>query len=231
MATFTKTVNCSNCNKKLSIFRYLNEDEISFLNEHRHEVRFNEGETIFKQGGALTHIACLTTGIAKIYIEGLHKKNLLLKLLRPTELVAGPGLFNDLRHYYTVSAITESTACFIEVKAFEEVTRRNTVFAAELFKWTNQRIIRNFDKLISLTQKHMPGRIADALIYLSEDVYENKKFTVNISRQDIADLSAMTKESSIRIIKEFKTAGYIKCEGNNFEIIDADALRKVSING
>jgi len=112
-----------------------------------------------------------------------------------------------------------------------EVAKQNKEFASELFKWINQKGVRNFEKLINLTQKQMPGRIADALLYLSNSVYESDKFTVNISRQDIADLAAMSKESAIRIIKEFKESGFITCEGNDFNILEPKALHKISQTG
>ncbi len=222
---------CKNCSKKLNLFQHLTEEETEFIDEHRHEVKFNPGETIFKQGGALTHIACLTSGFGKVYIEGINKKNLVLNILRPSEMIGGPGLFNDLRHHYSVSAITESTACFIDIEAFTEIVKKNSKFNIELFKWINVKGVRNFNKLINLTQKQMPGRIADTLLYLSGVIYESPIFTVNISRQDIADLAAMSKESAIRIIKEFKESDLITCEGNNFEILDRDGLEKISQTG
>ena len=231
MPTYINNAICRNCSNKLNLFQHLTDEELSYINENRHEVKFNPGETIFKQGGALTHIACMTSGYGKVYIEGTHKKNLVLNILRPTEMIGGPGLFNDFRHHYSVSAIGDVIACFIEIEAFMEVTRQNTKFAQELFKWINQKGVRNFEKLINLTQKQMPGRIADALLYLSNVVYENDTFTANISRQDIADLAAMSKESAIRIIKEFKESGLITCEGNDFKILQADALQKISLTG
>ncbi|PKP29533.1 MAG: hypothetical protein CVU00_15125 [Bacteroidetes bacterium HGW-Bacteroidetes-17] len=231
MPTYINSAFCKDCSKKLNIFHFLTDDEMNFINEHRHEVKFNPGETIFKQGGAFTHVACLTSGYGKVYIEGMNKKNLVLNILRPTEMIGGPGLFNDFRHHYSVSAIDDVVACFIEVESFMEVAKQNKEFASELFKWINQKGVRNFEKLINLTQKQMPGRIADALLYLSNSVYESDKFTVNISRQDIADLAAMSKESAIRIIKEFKESGFITCEGNDFNILEPKALHKISQTG
>ncbi len=231
MPTYINNAVCHNCSKKLNIFQFLTNEEVDYINENRHEVKFNPGETIFKQGGALTHVACLTSGYGKVYIEGIHKKNLVLNILRPTEMIGGPGMFNDFRHHYSVSAIDDVIACFIKVEAFMEIANQNTVFANELFKEINQKGVRNFEKLINLTQKQMPGRIADALLYLSNVIYENNTFTVNISRQDIADLAAMSKESAIRIIKEFKDSGLITCEGNDFKILDMETLQKISQTG
>jgi CRP-like cAMP-binding protein len=67
MATFTKGVHCASCNLKMNIFCHLDEGQIEFINKDRYEVHFHKGEVIFKQGGPLTHIACITNGLAKIY--------------------------------------------------------------------------------------------------------------------------------------------------------------------
>lgn len=231
MTKFKDTSNCANCITHHSIFGHLSKAEMNLLNKSKHEVHFKAGETIFKQGSALTHIACLNSGMAKLYIEGTHNKNLIIKLLQSPDVVIGPGIFLDQRHHYSVSAVTNLSACFIDIKSLLEVLKTNNDFALELLRDSTLKRIRNYEQLINLTQKQMSGRIAETILYLSKNIYKSHSFTVDISRQDIADLSAMSKESAIRIIKEFKDAYYLKCEGNKFDILDPDALLEISLKG
>jgi CRP/FNR family transcriptional regulator len=77
----------------------------------------------------------------------------------------------------------------------------------------------------------MPGRIADVLIYLKEKVYETNPFHTTLSRQDLADMSGMSKESAIRILREFKDEGIVQVSGNDFEILNLDHLIKISQTG
>lgn len=230
MAIFTKVTHCTKCNLKTNLFRFLNDEELEKINQTRHEVQFHKGETIFKQGGPFTHMACLTSGQAKIYIENADKKNLILRILKPTELVGGPGFNVDYRHHFSVSALTDSSACFIDVHAFKNMIEGNSIFSMEYIKYLNQIKIMYYEKMMSLTHKQMHGRIADALLYLAK-IYNSNNFETALSRQDIADLSAMTKESAIRICKEFKVDGIIDFTGNKFNIINEDALKKVSKTG
>jgi CRP/FNR family transcriptional regulator len=209
----------------------LKEDELDLLNKDRFEVHFHKGETIFKQGGPLTHIACLTSGMAKVYIEGENGKNIILKIVRPGELVGGPGFQVDNRHHFTVCAISDAKACFIDIQAFESAVRINSKFALEFVKHINQATIYLYNKLQNLTQKHMHGRIADVLLYLANRVYINAKFKTTLSRQDLADMSGMTKESSIRILKELKDDKVIDFEGNNFHILNPSQLEAISKTG
>jgi CRP/FNR family transcriptional regulator len=231
MASFTKEGHCSCCNLKLNIFRYLNEEELNELNKNRFEVQFHKGETIFKQGGPLTHIACITNGMAKVYIEGENGKNIILKVLRAGEMAGGPGFQVDNRHHFSVSALTDAKACFIDAPAFETSIRNNSHFALEFIKHLNTATIFLYNKLQNLTQKQMHGRIADVLLYLSNRVYINANFETTLSRQDLADMSAMTKESSIRILKELKDDKIIDFDGNLFHILNPSQLEAISKTG
>ena len=158
------------------------------------------------------------------------KKNLILKILKPTELVGGPGFNVDFRHHFSVSALTDSSACFIDVNIFKEMVETNSIFSMEFIKHINQATIMYYERMMSLTHKQMHGRIADALLYLAK-IYNNNNFETALSRQDIADLSAMTKESAIRICKEFKVDGTIDYTANKFTILNEDALRQISKTG
>ncbi len=228
MAEITKKLNCQNCPFTLRLFHHLNKEQLIYLDENRYEVHFKAGETIFKQGGALTHMACLTSGLLKIYLEDSNKNNLMLRISKPTELVGGPGFLADSMHHFSVSALENSTSCFIDLKAFETVLRKNSEFALHFIGYLNKIHINLYDKLISLTHKNMHGRVADTLVYLSKQIYESSSFETSLSRQDLADLSSIAKESFIRILKEFKDADMISFEGNSFHIKDLKVLLTIS---
>ncbi len=228
MVEITKDLNCEECPFKLSLFKHLKQEELAYLNENRYEVHFNTGETIFKQGSALTHVACLTRGLFKVYLEDRSKNNLMLRILKPTELIGGPGFLVDSKQYFSVAALERSTACFIDLKVFEKILRQNSEFALQFIAYLNTIHINLYDKLLSLTHKNMHGRVADTLIYLSKQIYKSLNFETTLSRQDLADLSSIAKESFIRILKEFKDGGFIQFEGNSFQLKDTEALHRIS---
>ena len=77
----------------------------------------------------------------------------------------------------------------------------------------------------------MHGRIADALIYLSSEIYESQVIGSEITRQDMADYTSMSKDSAIRILKELERDGIIALEGRNIEILANDRLQEISQRG
>ena len=73
--------------------------------------------------------------------------------------------------------------------------------------------------------------MADTLIYLSEEIFESQKFTLYLSRQDIAELSGMSKDSAVKILREFQNDGIIHLTDNEMEIIDPASLNRISRTG
>ena len=234
MTWFNKSVNCTSCdlcNKKSSIFRMLNEEEEEILKTNRYEVVFKAGETIIKQGTAASHLIMLTSGIAKLYIEGLDSKNLILELVRPWKLFGGPSIYNDNRHHYSVTAIEPTSACFIDSQQIKTLIRINPNFAEAFISNYSSNSIKTLDRMFSLTQKQMHGRIADVLLYLSKEVFNSSDFELSLSRQDIGELSGMTKDSAIRILKEFENEHIIRLEGKKVSISNNLVLEEISMKG
>ena len=85
--------------------------------------------------------------------------------------------------------------------------------------------------LVSLTQKYMPGRVADTLLYLKNEIYNENPFTYNLNKQEFAEMSDMTKESFIRNMKELELSGIIRQGRNTIEILNEEELVRISKNG
>jgi CRP-like cAMP-binding protein len=77
----------------------------------------------------------------------------------------------------------------------------------------------------------MPGRVAEIILYLYNSIYKSNPYTLTITRQDIADLASITKEGTIRILKDFKDAGLISLAGNELKILNEKGLFNISENG
>ena len=216
---------CQQCFNRNEIFQLLPEEDLEYLNGHRAEVRFKKGEIIFKQGSPLTHIVIISDGLGKNYIEGPRGKNLIISIAKPLEINGGPGMYVDMRHHTTLMALTDVRACFLDVNAYKEVIRRNPSFAEEFIKCFSENSIHTFNQFVTLTQKNMEGRIAEALLYLKNDVFKNGAIK-HITKQEIADLTGLTKESTIRVMKDMRNEAVIEEEGKSIVILNEPSLIK-----
>ncbi|MFA6923270.1 MAG: Crp/Fnr family transcriptional regulator [Bacteroidales bacterium] len=231
MALINKSPTCVECKFKHEIFYNLTEDELLIINENKLEVVYNEGEVIFKQGTPITHIVSVTKGLAKIYIEGVSKKNLILQYVRPTEFLGGPGAFTDKIHHYSVIAMEETTACLISVEIFKDLMHKNIEFAFGYIEDVSKKGIYNFNKFISLTQKQMHGRIAEALLYYKDTVYPDHSNGFPLYRKDIAELTALSKDSASRILNSLHESKIIEISESTIKILNRKQLEKISIKG
>ncbi|NVN93687.1 MAG: Crp/Fnr family transcriptional regulator [Bacteroidetes bacterium] len=225
------TKHCGSCLTNLPMFNSLTDEQFELINQVRCRVKFRPGEVIFKQGTALTHVIVLNEGLVKIYLEGIDNRNLILRFARPLTIIGGPGVFTDFKNHVTTMAVEESSACFIDVKTLTDLVMLNKDFAINLLKWVNMHTLSNYEKFIELTQKGMHGRIAGALLYLHNEVFNEKNGEIIIKRQDLADLTAMSKESAIRIIKELKDENIISVDGNIILLNNIESLTNISLRG
>lgn len=216
------------CSIKPNLFNTLDKDSKEILFNKRNEVEFKAGETIFKQNMIITHICCLKEGLVKMSSETTTDKSLLLRIVQQGEIFGGMGLYIDEVHQATCTAITNIKCCFIDINSFKETLIQNNRFAISLIKDLNGLAIKSKEQAINLTTKSMYARVADMLVYLSEKIYKTENFTTSLKRQDLADLCSITKESLIRILKEFKDNGYISVSNNNISIHKIKEIKHIS---
>ncbi len=228
MAKTFRQYDCNQCKKRIEMFRVLREEDLSLLEEKRYEVLYHTGETIFKQGTSFTHTICILEGLVKVYLESENRKRFILSLIGPGEMIGSPGMFTDDKHHFSVVAVEDTLACYVERQVIEEIIRTNNLFAIEMLKRSNIRDINHFRKFTSLTQKQVPGRVAEVILYLYKSVYKTNPFILSITRQDMADMASVTKEGTIRVLKDFKDAGLISLNGNEMKILNEKALLSIS---
>lgn len=214
-----------------NILSFLTSEQQKQIKEMQFAVSFAKGEIIFKQGAPMSHIIVIVDGMAKIFLEDGDHRNIVFKLIQSGEIICGPGFLTDYKHHFSVSAMEETTAYFIEVEAFEKLILENSKFASKMIGYRNRAHIGIYNKFKVITHKQMNGRMADTLIYLSETIYKSNSFETKLTRQDLADMSAMAKESAIRILTDFKSSEIIKFNNNKFEILNKSALNKILNNG
>ncbi len=224
-----ETNSCLFCINKSSCFNQLDDSELAHSNKHRVQLDFKRGETIFKQGSFANHLYFVKAGLVKVYMEIPHsEKNLVINILPTGNLIGLPSLYGNKVHTYTASAIENTTVCIIENNAIKELIENNGKFAAEIIKTMNLCTNSTFIRFASLTHKQLNGRLADALIYLSEEIYKNSTFKLSLSRADLGELTGMSTMSVVKVIKDFKDNKIINNKGGTIEIINMPLLKRIS---
>jgi CRP/FNR family transcriptional regulator len=179
----------------------------------------------------MSHVLSVTSGLAKIYLEGIDRRNAIIRIVKPTNFVGGPGIYLDQMHHYSVTALTETSVCFIDVNVLKEIIDSNKIFAHEMMKDFSRNILAVYNRLLYLTQKQMPGRMADTLLYLFDEIFESDQFDMCLSKQDISELSGMSKDSAVKVLREFQKEKIINSTERELVLLDREALTRISRTG
>jgi len=222
---------CGSCPHAWPNFKNLSSAEMKEMSERRFQSKFSAGETIFKAGSPTSNAVFLSSGMAKIYLEGFDGKKIILGLAKPGRLLAGPGAYVDSTHHYSVVALTDVSACFIDMNLIKSYVQKNTLFAEGYLEDISAKSLRTFYKMMSLVQKKMPGRMAEGLLTLADEVFQADEFAPILSRQELGEFTGMAKENVVRILKEFSNEGIISLDGPIIIINDKEKLQLISANG
>jgi CRP/FNR family transcriptional regulator len=211
-----------------SCFDLLTEDEKQLVESHRLVVNFKKGEIIGKQGSFASHIIFLNEGLVKVYLEG-KPKDLILKIVPSNHLIGLPSIYDgNNRFIYSVATYSDSSVSLIDISLFKQLLGMNSQFALKIINILNEDTALIYGRFFCLTMKQSHGRVADILLCLAKRVYKKDNFNLAISRSDMADLTGLSSESVIRILKEFKDNGLISVAGKDFTILDTARLEKIS---
>jgi CRP/FNR family transcriptional regulator, polysaccharide utilization system transcription regulator len=222
---------CESCSCGWMNFRHLTKNELELVNGNRYEATFKTGEIMIKQGSPTSNALFMSAGLSKIYIEGGRGKNFILGIASPGKLILGPGAYVNSRHSYSVAAITPVHACFIGFDIFKQLVRENGAFAESLIEDISSKALMTHNRMVNLVQKRMSGRLADALLYFADEVFQSDNYDMILSRQDLGDMTSMAKECVVRILKEFEESGVVYSDSSSIKILDKEKLIQISENG
>jgi CRP/FNR family transcriptional regulator len=106
--------------------------------------------------------------------------------------------------------------------------KKNASFSSRIIDILNENTSQTYGRFYCLVSKQLHGRLADILLCLSTRIFKNDAFELPLSRADLADLTGMSTESVIRIMKDFKEEKLITVDGKKLELLDPGKLQRIS---
>jgi CRP-like cAMP-binding protein len=114
------------------------------------------------------------------------------------------------------------------------ILKKNSELAIRFMRVISEDLISSNNRLISLTQKHVRGRIAESVLLL-RDTYgteaDGATLRVLLSREDLAHLSSMTTSNAIRTLSGLVSEKILDIEGRKITILDLAKLEAISESG
>ncbi len=226
---------CNHCiNNANSIFFGLTQKEKEKLSEEHKCLKFQKGQVIYREGEKPNGLICLSAGKVKICKEGVGGREQIVRMARPIGFIGYRALFAEENYMATALAIEDSTICVINKESLFEVLKTNSELSFSIIKSFATELGFSNSRTVTLTQKHIRGRLAESLIFL-KDTYglepDNKTIKVYLSREDVANLSNMTTSNAIRTLSNFSAENIVAVDGRKIKIIDLERLESISKHG
>ena len=209
----------------------LNYEELSTLEERRYTVTYSKGEMIYKEGTQARELLCLNSGKVKVCKKGINGNEQIVDLKKPVDFIGFTAFMYSGNHSTSAYAIDDCSICFINKAAFDKVVQQNKELSLKIIELLAKQLNRANDRLINLTQKHMRGRFAEALLLLQE-VYgiseHDQSLNVQLKRSDLASLSNMTTANAIKMLSAFAKEGIVWVNRRSIKILNPKALEGIS---
>lgn len=212
-------------------FQLLHEDEVAIMRGSRTQVFFRKGENLTKQGTFASYVLFVMEGFVKQYVEDGSDRNFNLQIIRPGEFIGLSVVFGENIYSYSATAMSDTRVYLIEKEAIAKVIELNGRFAYKIIQRYCEQTTSLFGTLKGIMFKQMHGHLADTLLYLSSDRFEDNEVIGQLSRREIAEFAGISTESAVKLLKSFEKDGIIRLEEKKIVILNRDLLLEISRRG
>lgn len=213
------------------IWSVLNQKEKRLIVDNFNIQTFKKNQFIYAEGDDPEYLWCLLKGKVKKFKEGVGGRVQILRLIRPVQYFGYRAYFANEPYVSSAGAFEPSTLGALPLSLVHEMIDNNRDLAWFFIRELSRNLGGSDTRIVNLTQKHIRGRLAEALMVLRDNYgYEDDESTLRIymAREDLANLSNMTTANAIRTLSTFVAEKLIAVDGRRIRIINEPQLRKIS---
>lgn len=192
---------------------------------------FKKNQIVYAERDEPEFLFALLKGKVKKYKDGLGGRVQILRLIRSVQYFGYRAYFAGEPYGSSAAAFEPSVIGIIPLQLVDEMIGRNIKLARFFIHELSRNLGSSDTRIVNLTQKHIRGRLAEALIMLKDNYgYEEDNVTLRIymGREDLANLSNMTTSNAIRTLTTFVNERILAVDGRCIKIINEPLLRKIS---
>ena len=195
---------------------------------------FKKNQRIYAEGEEPEYLWCLLQGKVKKFKDGVGGRVQILRLIRSVQYFGYRAYFAKERYNSSAAAFEASVVGTLPMTLVEDMINKNNKLAWFFIHELSRNLGGADTRIVNLSQKHIRGRLAEALIVLRDHYgFEDDNLTLRIymAREDLANLSNMTTSNAIRTLSGFVNEKLITVDGRKISILNEPELRKISKYG
>lgn len=224
-------ISCFACSARYcSILKNCERQFLEFIDNSKFCMTYAKGQQIIREGSQIDGVYFVSSGVAKIFVKGYRGRPLILSLAKAGS-VLGHSTDELGKQQISVTAVEETSVCFIESKEYETICKLSPGVREDLTKIYQKELNLMHSRMVHLAQLNVREKVAEALLHIASTYlleYSTEPFEVNLNRQDIGDLIAVSKEQVSKTLADFKQEQIVAVSGKKLQILNYNKLRSIA---
>lgn len=212
------------------LFRELDDEAAAALRDSMDEVRVTRGQVLFREGDAGDRVYVVIEGKVKLGRTAPDGRENLLAVLGPGQMFGELSLFDPGPRSATATAVTDSMLLGLGHEDLLPLLTGRPEVARGLLLQIAQRLRRSNEAMADLVFADVPGRVAKALLDLSQRFGTASRDGIRVShdltQEELAQLVGASRETVNKALADFVHRGWIRLEQRSVVLLDLDRLRR-----
>lgn len=220
--------------RKVPLLSELDEEQLGQLAGVVREHHYKKNVTIFHVDDPGNALFILKSGLVKITIEDQSGREIILRMLYPTDVFGEMSLIDDMPRSASVTTLEASDAMVIYRDPFLNLIEKHPKILLNMTIVLSRRLRRVNELIRSLAFHDVYGKVARVLLNLAMEkgraTDEGTVIDLRLTQQELAELAGMSRETMTRTLRDFQQAGCVRIESGIITILEIGMLqREISI--
>ena len=218
--------------RKHPYFADLEPEAFEQLCRYAKHTTLKRGTTIFSKGDPGTSVIAVISGTVKISISSPDGRNAILNLIGPGEVFGEMSVLSGQPRSADGTANTNCELFVIDRREFLPFVRSQPSLAMKFIELLCERVRSTSDQVEQVILRDLPGRLASALLRLSEKHNsERQGRTIAITQQELSEMVGMTRESINKQLRAWANRGWVRLEHGAIVVLGAAELKELAEAG
>ena len=193
-------------------------------------VRMERGDVLFNEGDQGDRLYVITEGKIKLGRSSTDGRENLLAILGPSEMLGELSLFDPGARTATATAVAETQLIGLGNEQLSQLLGAHPRIAGTLLSALARRLRRTNENLADLVFTDVPGRVAKALLELSQrfgrPVEDGVMVAHDLTQEELAQLVGASRETVNKALADFAQRSWLRLEGKSVIILDRERLAR-----
>jgi CRP/FNR family cyclic AMP-dependent transcriptional regulator len=216
--------------RKVSLFSELPEEELRQLASVVREQHYRKNTTLIHIDDPGNALFILKSGVMKITIEDQNGREIILRMVYPTEFFGEMALLDDMPRSATVTTQEPCEALIIYRQHFLELIDKSPRILLNMTAVLSRRLRKMNELIRSLVFFDVYGKVARVLLTLVAEkgrvTAQGTVIDLRLTQQELAELAGMSRETMTRTLRDFQQAGVVRIESGIITILELDMLQR-----